>query len=305
MGIENSGRLNVNIGLPVNKDVETSKASDNRSDIKSTDAKSQIPKNSENSGIPKSLMERSISRDSLESNDSGFEEPKESLFKDNQDILRGDLEGTPNAAASLEKFIKAATNFEDIRTFLSDDSTGAKEKQAFLLEKSGLLSHMTRENDPTNPKTVIFALEEMLGMLSQIASSSLPSDTRKDVLTQLLDDSGGPCFEARLSQGQAVFAQFYGIGSVENDNTIAMEDILDHEDSTDQILNAKCAKYMGACPDDLSEDGVILPEKFLAWVKEEDQVVGFSAANGEITVEVIKDFISQMIEAYVFEDWSS
>ena len=58
---------------------------------------------------------------------------------------------------------------------------------------------------------------------------------------------------------------------------------------------------MSECKDQLTED-MVSGGKSLNWVKEQDQVMGFRAADGEITEKTIKAFIEEMIDLGAFDD---
>ena len=249
----------------------------------------------------KTLFDRSVSQTSVKSNDSGFsegademEEPVTGFYE----VLEESLMDEPELLDNLKIFEKVRDKQQAIVKYLQNPAYTKQEKQHYLAAETRLNSHMAREKDGTSPEAAEHAIESMLYMLSEVAKFEEPQ--RTEVAKKLLD-ADGPCFEAKCTNAQAVFAAATGIDGVENNNVLSLSDALDKTSNMNTIFLAFYHDYMAKNADELSE-GLPTRAKFSAWLEQQDGVMGFKAFDGEMTTVKLGEFCDYMVKSYVMEE---
>ena len=268
--------------------------------ISQTSVKSDDPAFEEGESVVGTEFDRSISQTSVKSDDPVFEEGKsvadKQLSSSTYNKLSQAIGDNPDLADALNQFKKASDNYVKIEAYLKSDEHTAKEKQAYLAKESGLFSHMTRADEPTSPATVINAIEGMLFMLNEVANFE---EQKCKTVTEKLLSADGPCFEARFTEAQNVYAKETGLFDPDDSNKLELDSLLNSAHESGKILDGMFEKYMGEKPEELTPDGEAITTKFSDWVREQDGVVGFKAKGGDITLDKIGIYCKTMVKAYL------
>ena len=252
----------------------------------------------------KTLFDRSVSQAGVESADSGHASSASIAGSDTESESEEDdslisnkvyevLREAIGKNATLASFKKASDNYQDIENYLKSDLHSKQEKQRYLRKKTGLFSHMDRTFQPTQPGAALYAIRQMSEMLTKVAQLEQPQ--RIEIAKKLLY-SNGACFEIKCSNAQEVYAREMPL---DGDNDVPDVDQLEQQlyagNNSGKILDGLLEKYnkaTGATAD---------KEAFIAWVKQEDGVIGFKAADQKITEAIIRAYCDTMIDAYVME----
>ena len=177
---------------------------------------------------------------------------------------------------------KVLKNYDECKRVLEDDTLSPAEMQAEISERFGLFFHMTRQENPTPPATVLRSLEAMASMMHQL---SLPknADKRADILLSILS-SERPCQEAQITHAQQIFGEkMLGIEIPDEDDKNLLDPSLDATQGFDVNFQKLMFEFT-----ETAEDAS--PEAFIQWAKERDATVGFMTADGEITIAIIEEY---------------
>ena len=266
------------------------------------DGKQYIPDgNRDNNPAKKSFKERSVS---IESDDSGI--VSDAYSSDTlgkvlaTDTLLNALSTSQNpkkedAIQGLELFKKAEEQLDELTEILQNPDTSPAEKQSQLLNRTGLLAHLTRKDPPpTEPEFVIESLESVIHSVKEMIEQDKLDEDPERIIKLFASDN--PCLEARYSWFSL---QRLGIDDLKPSSTI------DRSKSVNDILTNQLNLFAQMDSDKNSDDGgeSLSSKKFRAWAMEVDGLIGSKVAGGALINDVTLDeFITYATDTLMILD---
>ncbi|MTI15525.1 hypothetical protein [Sansalvadorimonas verongulae] len=181
----------------------------------------------------------------------------------------------------LATYETALRHLDDCKETLHNPDLTLTQKQKVLNQKYGLFFHFTRKDDPTTPDLASTALDSVAYMLGEINKPENAEKAREGLLALL--SSKHPCHEAQIAHAQTAFnTVMLGI-DMENIGPDFKDPELDKTATIETNIQKLVIEFM-----EESEDDSV--EAFESWARERDGVIGFQAFDGEITMEVLKEY---------------
>lgn len=261
---------------------------------------------------PRKTVERPLhSREITESTSNSSQTPvKKRRFRDcAQAFAQVESSMSPEQSLFVKRSLKSLQEInkhhDQIRRVLLNPAITPEEKQSqFLRLSGGIQVHMTEGTGATPPSVVVEESKKMIHLLFEFLDD--PHVDNLDLFNNFFH-RGDPCFEARRIAAQEYNAKqeierWERLSPKEKADTSRppdLETVVDYSPhrTTEAILGQEVVAYMRINSLDPAKD-VVSATGFKGYlIGREPNCLGFSAKDGDITLQVIHAFIHEQIEA--------